>query len=117
MANHRYTLDNKQARPPPLTTIFQVKTMPAYYLFKKGNHINAVETNDIKGAELLESWEYIKQNKKITAPDKHIALERYIKESNDEIKHKTKIAKSIKVIAIIITITYFIKYLYYLNTI
>ncbi|KHJ69708.1 hypothetical protein QU24_02315 [Pantoea rodasii] len=51
--------------------------MPTYCFFKKGNHVNALERNDIKGAACLREWGYSKQSEEIYAPDTHYALARF----------------------------------------
>lgn len=47
--------------------------MPAYCFFKKGNHINALEVDDLKGSVCLQEWGYKKQPEELSAPDAHCA--------------------------------------------
>ena len=51
--------------------------MPEYCFFKKGDHVNALERNDTKGAACLREWGYVKQSEELNAANIHCALARF----------------------------------------
>lgn len=51
--------------------------MPVYCFFKKGNHVNALETNDRRGSACLREWGYEKQPEELSAPNAHCATARF----------------------------------------
>lgn len=51
--------------------------MPVYCFFKKGNHVNALEKDDIRGSACLREWGYDKQPEELAAPNAHFATARY----------------------------------------
>ncbi|WP_017345739.1 hypothetical protein [Pantoea sp. A4] len=58
--------------------------MPVFCFFKKGNHINALDVNDLDGSVFLQEWGYKKQPEEVNALNAHSAKALFNQIRNEE---------------------------------